>query len=287
MSNSAHSEVRRPTGTQASTARQRSATVRSKDGTPIAFERVGRGPALILVDGALCYRALGPSAGLAKLLGRDFTVFTYDRRGRGESGDTAQYAVEREIEDLQALLNEAGGEAFVWGVSGGAALALEAANRVAGIRKLALYEAPFIVDGSRPPIPQNDWAGISNAVAAGRRGEAVKRFLTLVGAPRFFIALMPLLPVWSKLMRVAHTLPYDGAIVMEHQGGKSLPAGRWASVSMPALVMNGGKSPTWMRTAAQAIANVLPNAKHRVLERQTHMVKPKVHAPVLTELFKG
>ena len=262
-----------------------SATVRSKDGTPIAFECVGCGPALILVDGGLCYRDVGPSAGLAKLLAHEFTVFTYDRRGRGESGDTAPYAVEREIEDSHALPNNAGGAAFVWGVSSGAALALEAANRLAGIQKLALYEAPFIVDGSRPPISRQDWAGISDAVSAGRRGEAVKRFLMLVGAPRFFIALMPLLPVWSKLKGVAHTLPYDGAIVVEYQGGKPLPSDRWASVSMPTLVMDGGNSPRWMRSAARAIANVLPNAKYRTLEGQTHLVKPKVHAPVLTEFF--
>src|SRR5262249_8089703 len=265
----------------------KSASVRSKDGTPIAFERVGRGPALILVDGGLRYRALGPSAGPANLLAGDFTAFTYDRRGRGESGDTAPYAVEREIEDIQALLSAAGGAAFVWGVSGGAALALEAANRVAGIRKLALYEAPFIVDGSRPPISKNDWDVIGHAVAAGRRGEAVKRFLTLVGAPRVFVALMPLLPAASKLKGVAHTLPYDGAIVVEYQRGTSLPEDRWTSVSMPTLVMDGGKSPTWMRNAARAIANVLPDAQHRTLEGQTHLVKPNVHAPVLAEFFKA
>ena len=126
-------------------------TVISKDGTPIAFERSGSGPALILVDGALCYRAFGPMPQLAALLARDFTVYTYDRRGRGESGLTAPFAVEREVEDIAALLEEAGGAACVYGISSGAALALEAANRSPGIRKLALYEAPFIVDGSRPP----------------------------------------------------------------------------------------------------------------------------------------
>jgi pimeloyl-ACP methyl ester carboxylesterase len=121
-------------------------TVLSRDGTAIAFDKSGVGPPLILVDGALCYRASGPSRSLAALLAEHFTVFTYDRRGRGESGDTAPYAVEREVDDIEALIEEAGGSAYVYGVSSGAALALEAANRGLAIEKLALYEAPFIVD---------------------------------------------------------------------------------------------------------------------------------------------
>jgi pimeloyl-ACP methyl ester carboxylesterase len=262
------------------------AVVRSEDGTVIAFERIGRGPVLILVDGALCYRGFGPSSGLARLLADHFTVFTYDRRWRGESGDIAPYAVDREIEDLNALIKEAGASAFVWGVSSGAALALEAANRLSGIKKLALYEPPFIVDKSRRPISRNDWDRIKEAVAAGRRGEAVKRFLTLVGVPRLLIALMPLLPAWSKLKAVAHTLPYDGAIVAEHQTGKSLSVDRWSSALVPTLVMDGGKSPAWIRNAAHALAAVLPNAQHRTLEGQTHMVKPKAHTRVLAEFFK-
>src|ERR1700730_9401146 len=127
--------------------------VLSKDGTLIAFDRSGNGEAIILVDGALCYRASGPSGPMAALLAEHFTVFTYDRRGRGDSGDTAPYAVEREVEDIDALIKEAGGDAFAYGVSSGAALALEAANRGLPIKKLVLYEAPFIVDDSRPPLP--------------------------------------------------------------------------------------------------------------------------------------
>src|SRR6266851_7887571 len=180
--------------------------VLSKDGTAIAFDRIGNGPPVILVDGALCYRGLGQSGQLAKVLAQHFTVFTYDRRGRGGSGDTAPYAVEHEIEDIAALLSEAGSAAFLWGISSGAVLALEAANRLSGIKKLALYEAPFIVDDSRSTT-ERDWAKIAEAVAANRRSEAVKLFLKLVGAPAFFIALMRLMPMWSKLKAIAHTLP--------------------------------------------------------------------------------
>ena len=259
--------------------------VLSKDGTAIAFDRIGNGPPVILVDGALCYRGMGQSGQLAELLAQHFTVFTYDRRGRGGSGDTAPYAVEREVEDIAALLSEAGGAAFVWGMSSGAVLALEAANLLSGIKRLALYEAPFIVDDSRSPT-EGDWVRIGEAVAADRRSDAVKLFLKSVGAPAFFIALMRMMPMWSKLKAIAHTLPYDGAIVRDNQRGKALPANRWASVTVPTLVMDGGKSPAWMRRANQSLAASLPNAQYRTLEGQTHMLKPKAHAPMLVEFFK-
>ncbi len=261
-------------------------TALSKDGTPIAFERIGDGPPVILVDGALCYRGMGQSGQLAELLAPYFTVFTYDRRGRGESGDTAPYRVEREVEDVAEVLSEAGGAAFLWGTSSGAVLALEAANRLRGIKKLALYEAPFIVDDSRSTT-ESDWARIAEAVAANQRSKAVKLFLKSVGVPAFFFAVMPLMPMWSKLKAVAHTLLYDGAIVGDNQRGKPLPTGRWASVTVPALVMDGGKSPAWMRHGNQSLASVLPNARYRTLERQTHMLKPKAHAPPLVEFFNG
>lgn len=256
----------------------------SKDGTVIAFDRVGDGPPLILVDPALCSRVMGPSTGLAKLLAPHFTVFTYDRRGRGESGDTMPYAVEREIEDLEAVLDEAGGDAFVWGPSSGAVLALDAANRLSGIKKLALYEVPFIVDDSRPPTRDN-WVRINAAVEAGHRSDAVKEFLKAVGVPAVVIALMRLTPVWSKLEATAHTLPYDGALVQDCQRGEPLPADRWASVTAPTLVMDGGKSSAWIRNANRSLANVLPNAQGRTLEGQTHVVKGKAQVPMLVEFF--
>jgi pimeloyl-ACP methyl ester carboxylesterase len=229
---------------------------------------------------------MGQSAQLAVLLAQHFTVFIYDRRGRGGSDDTAPYAVEREVEDIATLLSEAGGTAFVWGMSSGAVLALEAANRLHGIEKLALYEAPFIVDNTRPTT-EDDWRRISAAVAADLRSDAVKLFLKSVGVPGFVRALMPLMiPMWSKLKAVAHTLPYDGAIVRDNQRGKPLPARRWASVTIPALVMDGGNSPAWMLHANRSLASVLPNAQYRTLKGQTHMLKPKAHAPILVEFFK-
>lgn len=256
----------------------------SKDGTSIAFDRVGAGPPLILVDAAMCYSGFGPSIALAKLLAEKFTVYTYDRRGRGESGDTQPYALEREIEDIEAILTAAGGSAFVWGFSSGGILALEAANRLSGIRKLAMYEPPLVVDESRPAT-KSDWMRISYALAAGRRGDAVKAFLKMVGVPAAFAALMPIMPMWSRMKAIAHTLPYDGAITQDYQQGKALPAKRWASVKIPALVMDGGNSEAWMRNGNRALANALPNAQYRTLEGQKHDVKPKAHAPVLIEFF--
>jgi pimeloyl-ACP methyl ester carboxylesterase len=261
-------------------------TVMSKDGTAIAFERTGNGAPVILVDAALCYRGMGQSRQLAKLLAPHFTVFTYDRRGRGGSGDTAPYAVEREVEDIAALVNEAGGSAYLWGMSSGAVLGLEAASRLSGIRKLALYEAPFIVDDSRSTT-ENQWSRIDEEVAAGRRGGAVRVFLQMVGVPGFFVALMRLSPVWPKLTALAHTLPYDGVIVRDYQRGQPLPPHPWAPVTAATLVMDGGKSPRWMRHGNRALSLVLPSAQYRTLDGQTHMLKPKAHAPTLVEFFKG
>jgi pimeloyl-ACP methyl ester carboxylesterase len=257
----------------------------SKDGTRIAYERIGSGPPLILVDGALCYRASGPARSLAARLADRFTVFIYDRRGRGESGDTRPYALEREVEDLSALVETAGGAPYVYGISSGAALALEAAGRGATISRLALYESPCIVDDTHAPLPTDFLRRLQAAVAANRRGEAVKMFLRLVDLPSIAILMMPLLPAWSKLKAVAHTLPYDITIVQDNQRGQPFRAGRWSGATMPTLAMDGGRSPTWIRNGMRALANALPNAAFRTLEGQTHMVKAAALAPVLAEFF--
>jgi pimeloyl-ACP methyl ester carboxylesterase len=260
--------------------------VTSRDGTTIAFDRSGDGAPLILVDGALCYRASGPNGPLAERLAPHFTVYTYDRRGRGDSGETAPYAVEREVEDIEALIDHAGGAAFVYGISSGAALALEAAGRGLPIEKLALYEAPFVVDDSRPPVPSGYPGQLAELIASDRRGEAVRLFMT-EGAriPAVFAAMMRFMPAWPKLKAVAHTLPYDTAVMGEGQSGKPLPARRWDAVKAPTLVIGGGKSPAWMRHGVAELAGVLPNARHRTLDGQTHLVKPKALAPVLVEFF--
>jgi pimeloyl-ACP methyl ester carboxylesterase len=260
-------------------------TVRSADGTTIAFTRAGQGPALILVDGALCSRSFGPMPKLAARLTPYFTVYTYDRRGRGASGDTAPYAPDREVEDIEALATLAGDTVFVHGTSSGAALALDAAKRIPAIAKLAVYEPPFIVDDTRPAMPDDYLPRLSRMVAEGRRGDAVKMFMRFVGTPAIFTTVMPFTPVWPKLKAVAPTLPYDISIVHDHQRGIPLTSQEWAAVKMPALVAAGGKSPAWMTNATRALADALPDASYRTLPGQNHMVKAQVIAPVLTEFF--
>jgi pimeloyl-ACP methyl ester carboxylesterase len=259
--------------------------VTSKDGTRIAFDRSGDGPALILVGGALSDRS--GWAPLAKLLAPRVTVFSFDRRGRGDSDDTSPYSVEREIEDLEALIDEAGGAAFVHGQSSGAVLALEATARLAAkVRKLSLYEPPFIIDDSRPPPPQDYAKQIIDLVAAGRRGDAVAYFMTkVVGTPAQAVAQMRSAPTWPALETLAHTLTYDAAVLGDGMAGKPLPAQRWTSVKVPTLVMDGGASPAWIRNSARALADVLPNAQHRTLAGQTHAAAPDVLAPEIGRFF--
>jgi pimeloyl-ACP methyl ester carboxylesterase len=256
----------------------------SKDGTPIAYDRTGRGAPVILVGGALSSRAAGVP--LAALLAPHFSVFAYDRRGRGDSGDRLPYAVEREIEDLQALIQAAGGAASVFGMSSGAVLALEAAAHGLAIRKLALYEPPFIVDDTRPPVPPDYQAQIAGLVSSGRRGEAVEYFMTrAVGAPAEVVAQMRNASMWPGLEAVAHTLIYDNTILGDGMAGSPLPVRKYASVAVPVLVMDGGASPTWARNSVQLLADTIPGAQRRTLEGQTHAVDPQVLAPVLDEFF--
>ncbi|MGH3645799.1 MAG: alpha/beta fold hydrolase [Micromonosporaceae bacterium] len=257
----------------------------SRDGTTIAYERSGSGPALVLVDGALCQRSMGPARPLAKLLAEHYTVYVYDRRGRGDSGDTAPYDVRREVEDLETVIDEAGESAYVFGQSSGAALALEAAHQGVPITKLATYEAPFIVDDSRDPVPNDYIAQLEGMLAAGRPGDAVKSFMKSVGVPRIMIALMRLMPVWKQLAGVAHTLPYDFSILHGNQRGKPLPEGRWSGATVPTLVLDGGKSPDWMRNGNRALADTVPQSTYRTLPGQTHMLKAQAVAPVLREFF--
>src|SRR5438552_12912843 len=211
--------------------------VRSKDGTAIAFSRTGSGQPIISVDGAVAYRSFNPAgAELASLLSPRFTVVTYDRRGRGESGDTPLYAPAREVEDLEALIAEVGGSAFVVAMSSGCATVLDAAARDIGIDKLALYEPSFIIDDTRPPMPTDYVARLRSLVASARRGEAVERFMTAaVGLPAEMVAQMRSAPMWPAMEAVAHTIAYDGETLGDRMSEQP-PRKRWASGSVPTLI---------------------------------------------------
>jgi pimeloyl-ACP methyl ester carboxylesterase len=247
--------------------------LRSADGTSIAFEWTGTGPALILVDGAMCYRGAGPMGPLAALLASEFTVFTYDRRGRGQSADTSPYAIDREIEDLAALVEAAGGSAYAYGVSSGAVLALLGAERGLDIPALALFEPPLSAQ------PGNLRAELAELVAAGRMGDAVEHFQLSIGIPAEAVAEMRHAPFRAALEAIAPTLVYDTTIT------GSLPIDRLASIGTPALVVASAESAGPLRSAAEAVAHALPNGRHITLPGRFHDVPAEDLAPALGEFF--
>lgn len=261
-------------------------SVTSKDGTYIAYDVVGDGPAVILVEGATGYRGSGFSPALAGLLAPHFRVFSYDRRGRGESTDTLPFAVQREIEDLEALIEAAGGSAFVYGMSSGACLALEAAMALGDkIKKLALYEPPYNSDEAA----QAPWRAYRQELAGllehDRRGDAVALFMRLVGVPDGMIDGMRHGPEWAKLEAIAPTLAYDAAAI---GADRSVPAGRASQVTAPVLVVDGGanfETMPFMHASAMELADALPHAEQQTLEGQTHDVNLEMLAPILIEFF--
>ncbi|SNT57895.1 Pimeloyl-ACP methyl ester carboxylesterase [Streptosporangium subroseum] len=255
--------------------------VTSADGTTIAYERTGSGPALVLVDGAMCYRGAGPMRPLAALLQSAFTVYAYDRRGRGESSDTTPYAVAREVEDLRALIAQAGGEAHVYAISSGAALALATAAAGPGITKLALYEPPFMAEVEDDTRIKEYTRRLHELLDAGHRGDAVALFMTYVGVPAQAVAGIRAQPGWAMLEAIAPTLAYDDEVL----AGGGVPRDLTATISVPALVLAGGASPQSLQRAARATADALPTAEHRTLDGQTHDVAPHALAPALAEFF--
>ncbi len=267
-------------------------TVNSNDGTQLAYDVQGSGPALILVDGALCYRGFGPMPGLAKLLETHFTVTTYDRRGRGESGNTQNgmsRIVESEVEDLAALIRQAGGSAFLFGASSGGALAMEAAIRLGEgmVKKLAIYEAPYNSEAGASQVWKAYRQQLKDFLAANRRGDMAALFMQLVGTPAEMVEGMRQSPMWPMFEAVAPTLLNDAADLGED---RSAPTQKAANVRVPALVMNGGESRTmapFMVDTAQALAKAMPKGQYRELPGQRHDVDVQVLAPVLVEFFNA
>jgi pimeloyl-ACP methyl ester carboxylesterase len=252
----------------------------SRDGTPIAYERTGHGPAVILVSGAMSTG--GTVAPLAVPLSERFEVLVYDRRGRGASGDTAPYAVAREVEDLAALIEAAGGEACLCGISSGGALVLEAAASGLPVRRVAVYETPYadFLDGGAEHNAEYT-EKLTAALAEGRRGDAVELFLRLTGMGEEMIQGARQSPMWPGMEAVAPTLAYDNSVM----AGGLVPRDRLASITVPLLAVAGGASPEWMREGTRAVAEAAPKGSYRVLEGQTHMVDPTALAPALAEFF--
>ncbi|XUZ26590.1 alpha/beta fold hydrolase [Streptomyces sp. RMIT01] len=266
------------------------ARVVSADGTEIAFEQSGSGPAVVLVASALADRS--DTARLAALLARHFTVINYDRRGRGASGDAPAYAPDREIEDIAALVEHVGGSASLFGSSSGAVLALRAAAAGVNVERLALYEPPFVVAEGDDGPPRDLAQQISAMLAEGRRSDAVRYFMTRVqGIPGIAVFFMKLMPkMWANLTELAGTLPYDIAVMGDTQQGKPLDTEEWKGVAVRTRVLTGGKSPAAFRRAALAVTEILPQADHRTLPGLNHgavVMAPKKIAPQVIEFIKG
>jgi pimeloyl-ACP methyl ester carboxylesterase len=255
-------------------------TVTSKDGTTIAYDRLGQGPPVVLVCGGSVDRMA--DLAIAQELASDFTVFNFDRRGRGDSTDTPPYAIEREVEDIEAVIGAAGGSAYLWGSSSGAVLAMIATASGASVTKLALWEPPFILDeDARPPKDQVEQ--YERMIAEGRRGDAAEYFMSkVVGMPPEFVADAPNQPWWAGQEAIAHTLAYDARIM----GDYSIPTETAGSVQVPTVVLAGGADMPFMRETAQALADALPDGEVRYLDGQGHNVDPAVLAPALKEFFE-
>jgi Alpha/beta hydrolase family len=261
--------------------------VMSRDGTPIAFDRQGDGPAVILIGGGLVDPATGragrwENAPLASELATRFTVYNYDRRGRAESGDTLPYAVEREIEDLDALIAEAGGSAHLHGVSSGGALALEAAAAGLAVDKVSVYELPYLIGEEASRMWRQYVEELNAALAEDRRADAVELFMRVAGSPDEVIAAAKASPMWPGLEAIAHTLAYDAAVL----GDEHPPTAMLAKVTQPVLVLTSGSS-DFFEQAADATAAAIPHAERKVLEGLTHVADPKVLTPVLERFSTG
>jgi pimeloyl-ACP methyl ester carboxylesterase len=253
----------------------------SKDGTRIAYDKLGAGPPLLIVNGAMSVRTFSFAQKMADALAKHFTVYNYDRRGRGDSGDTKPYAVEKEIEDVAALAKAAGGKPFVFGLSSGAGLALEAAAAGVPMAGLFAYEPPYInaLPGERAD-PQYQ-ANLDAYIAKGQRDEAVAYFMRFVGVPGFAVAIMKLLPMWKVMRSVAHTLPYDARIM----GSFDVPAQRFGAIKVPLIAAAGSKTTPGLKAGAQKVAAAVPGAQFRLLDKQTHGLKPAAAAQALVEAF--
>ena len=260
-------------------------TVTSRDGTRITCDKWGKGPAIVVVGGALSDRS--GAAPLARLLAAHMTVYSYDRRGRGDSGDTAPYAVEREVEDLAALIDAAGGSAHVYGKSSGASLALQAAAVLGDkVKRLALYEPPYSDAAGAAPAWRAFRAQLDALLAADRRSDAVALFMTFVGAPDAVVAQMKASPAWPGFVAMAPTLAYDNAVVGDD---RSVPVDIAARVKALTLVMDGGASAgpmPFMRPTADKLATTMPRTQRQTVEGQAHDVDPNVLAPILLAFFR-
>lgn len=256
-------------------------TAVSRDGTPIAYDVRGDGPPLVFVTGATCFRRFLPVVNDSRALAGAFTVLTYDRRGRGDSGDTAPWSVDREVDDLEAMIDALGGEAYLYGHSSGAVLTLHAAHRLGSkVRAAALYDAPWVHDEAEREEYARLRDEVENLLADQRRAAALRRFLAGIGMPRAFVALLPVLPGWRTMVGLAPTLRYDLALTAELP-----PLDLAAEVEVPLHVLVGERSPEPLHPVAAALAGAMPGSTLSTVPKQDHLVSAKVLRPLLLDRF--
>lgn len=253
--------------------------VTSADGTRIAVERRGSGPPLVIVDGAGCSRLLGASLEWAPLLADQFTVYTYDRRGRGESADTPPYAVDRELDDLRAVIAVAGEAPYLVGFSTGAELTRAAVEVGVPTSGVALFEPPLMTLGDHA-------APLAALIEAGRPSAAVFYWMTrVVAMSPTSIRLMRLLArrSWPLLVAAAPTLRYDLALL--ERAGFAPRADASGRERVPTIVLGGGGSPARLRAATEQTAAVIPGARLQWLPSQGQRVMPPVATAAVTAFF--
>lgn len=257
-------------------------TTKSKDGTTIAYDVYGSGPALIYITGAICSRNFGPVVKDAKFFASEFSVYNYDRRGRGDSTDTKPYSIEKEVEDIEAIIDAAGGSAYLYGHSSGAVLALEASLRLPNkVIKSALFDASYVHDDAEKKQYADLRKEVLGLLQKNENASALKKFLVGIGMPKIFVYLLPLMPGWSSMKALAPTLEYDMILTCDLP-----PLARAAQVNVPLQVMYGEKSPAGIHDVAKNLAKAIPSAKLEIVAGQDHMVSPKALMPFLLGFFK-
>lgn len=256
--------------------------VTSKDGTRIGYETLGQGPPLVIVWGAMGARDSPFTKAMREELAKSFTVYDYDRCGRGDSGDRPTYSVQKEIEDLAAVVDAAGGDPYVWATSSGAALALEAAAAGVPMRMLAAHEPPYMVGEHMAKFDRDYERKVTQLIRENKRSEAVTLFMRVVGVPAPMVWVMKLMPFWKKMLPVAHTLPYDAACM----NGFTPPEKRLREIRVPTIVLFGTATPTSLKDAAKVVAATVPTAKIREIPKQNHGIRPAALRPVLVEIFR-
>jgi pimeloyl-ACP methyl ester carboxylesterase len=257
-------------------------TTKSRDGTTLAYDVYGSGPALIYVTGASCFRSFRPVLQDAKAFAQEFTVYNYDRRGRGDSGDTPPYSIEREVEDIDAMIDAAGGKANLYGHSSGAVLALEAALRMPGkVHKVVMYDPSYVHDEAEKATYSQLSQKVQRLLDSGKNREAMRTFLKGIGMPSIFVWLLPLFPGWKTMVALAPTLTYDIALTKDLP-----PVDRATQITVPTQIVVGEKSPAGLHDVANQLTKAVPGAKFEQLPGQNHMVSAKALLPVLSRFLK-